>query len=414
MLPDSIVMADQLFDIKAATYISQEKVSYLEGQSGLRLTEGANLFLFETGRISLGEKAFLGLQLKQSFNDDAAINELYRGYFKIYFSKFSFEIGKDNINIGPGEYGLLVSNNTEPYPLIMFQTEEPLIFLGDWNFLLLKGWLLEDRDDVDDPEILALRLLWKPVSFFEVGATRSELYGGEGRPGYKLTEYPTLILGSKDNVPGKFDNDGYGGYDFTAYLPLEKLVPSVKEVKLYFENTGTDIKAFWQEEDKDKVSFPFFALTKHGLKYGLSISTNRDIIGIEHVITSEDTYRHHKYPVEGYTYQGLSLGYPYGNNVKSLFFKHKHNFTDSVYLEYKVGAYEQPVFINTGDRMRRYYASILGGWKIKDYDLEGFLRLDKTENYNSHAVPLPSQTGDIEDADKTFYILGVSIRYCFQ
>src|SRR3989339_550776 len=47
LLPDSIVMADQLFDIKAATYISQEKVSYLEGQSGLRLTEGANLFLFE-------------------------------------------------------------------------------------------------------------------------------------------------------------------------------------------------------------------------------------------------------------------------------------------------------------------------------------------------------------------------------
>jgi hypothetical protein len=108
------------------------------------------------------------------------------------------------------------------------------------------------------------------------------------------------------------------------------------------------------------------------------------------------------------------LGYPYGNNIKSLFLKHKHNFNDSVFLEYKVGGFEQPVFLSTGDRMRRYYASMLGGWKIKYYDIEGFVRLDKTENYNPHAVPLPSQTSDIEDADKTFYMLGVSIRYCFK
>jgi hypothetical protein len=181
--------------------------------------------------------------------------------------------------------------------MILFQTEKPLILLGDWDFIFLKGWLPEDREDVDNPEILALRLLWKPVSFLELGATRSELYGGEGRPGYNLTEYPTLILGTKDNVSGKFDNDGYGGYDIAVYLPLKKLIPSVKQAKLYYENTGTDIKAFWQEEDKGKVPFPFFALTKHGLKYGISFSTGRDIIGLEYVITSEDTYKHHNYPL---------------------------------------------------------------------------------------------------------------------
>ena len=184
-------------------YVADEERSFLEGQSGLALRKGANLLLFEDGGASMGKNLLFYYQLKQTFNSDLEKNEFFRGYLKYYFSGFSLEAGKDNVNLGPGEYGLLLSDHAPPYPVLIFQTEKPLKFWGRWDLLFLHGWLLEEREDVDDPNIMALRVVWRPWNFLELGGTRTTLFGGEGRGGFTLLEYPVLLVGYREHDTGK-------------------------------------------------------------------------------------------------------------------------------------------------------------------------------------------------------------------
>lgn len=409
----SSAIANHEFNVYSKSYITDENRSFLEGQSGLKLSRGLNLFLIEDVTFRRGKDLSLNIELLQSYNDDIAKNEFYRGYLKYRIHKFAIEVGKDNINLGPGEYGLLLSNNVKPYPLILFQTEEPLSFIGQWNATFIRGWLLEDRLDVSNPEIFALRFTWSPIALLELGVTRTELFGGDGRPGYDIKDYPTLLFGTKDNVPGKFDNDGYGAYDITLNLPAGKFIPSINEATLYFEDAGTDIQASWQDEDKGKFNLPGFSLLNHAIKLGLSVSHIKNTFVLEYASTSDDFYIHHQYPIEGYTYKGLSLGYPYGHDMRSIFFSHRHFFKDSSSLEYRVGGYEQPFHSPIGERMQRYYLSLLGKKDMGKYTLEGFTKIERTENYNIYSVPLPSQTSQVQPEDNFFYTIGVSLGYKF-
>ena len=222
-----------------------------------------------------------------------------------------------------------------------------------------------------------------------------------------------MIFGAKDNVPGKFDNDGYGGYDITLFMPLEKIVPSIKSAKLYVEDIATDIRASWQDEDKGRFRFPGFTMLNHGVKMGLAISGNKDNYGVEYVRTSKDFYNHHNYPIEGYTYNGLSLGYPFGRDIRSIFLYQKHFYNGSNYLGYKLGAYEQPYSNAYKDRMRTYYLSILGSKEIGKYTLDGYARIEIIDRYNQNPISLPSQITEISNEDKSFYTVGISLGYNF-
>lgn len=409
----SSAIANHEFSINSMSYITDENSSFLEGQSGLILSRGLNLFIKEKVKFSHEKYLSLNIELLQSYTDNIAKNEFYRGYIKYRLHKFSIEVGKDNVNLGPGEYGLLLSDNVEPYPLILICTEEPLNFIGQWNAIFIRGWLTEQRRDVSNPDIFALRITWKPLYLLELGITRTELFGGDGRPGYNITDYPTLFFGNKDNVLGKFDNDGYGAYDITLNLPANKVLPSINEAKLYFEDAGTDIKASWQEEDKDRFNYPGFGLLNHAIKIGTSVSLKKNSFVLEYASTSNDFYTHHKYPVEGYTYKGLSLGYPYGHDMRSIFLKHKYLLSDVSAIEYKLGGYEQPFNNSPEEKMRRYYLSFLGNTKTGSYLLEVFTKFERTYNYNINSLPLPSQTSQLETDDKKFYTIGFTIGHKF-
>lgn len=392
-------------DITSEFFVTNEGNTFLEGHSGLKLKEGGNLFLYERVRLSVGRRMILNFEIKQSVNKDKTANELFRGYLKIFVHKFSLEIGKDNVNLGPGEYGMLLSNNVEPYPLIKIQTEEALNFLGKWDIVFVRGWLIEERSDVSNPDIFALRFIWKPVNFLEIGVIKTEMFGGDGRPEYSISEYWELLTSSRDNIPGdKYDNDGYAGYDISIYLPLDRWFPSIKSAKLYAQETGTDMYAFWQKEDKGRYYYPFgFQLSEIGYLLGFFFQTKNDAFRLEYADTAPSFYSHSVYHTEGYTYKGLSLGYPYGRNMKSLFLKHRHYFDGSFYTEYKLGGYVSPVRDSAG-KMHRYYASLAIDKRIKNFSIGSFIKLDWVTNYDSD--PLPTRF-EITDEDKTFYIVGL-------
>lgn len=414
------LLASKKFPISSfsiSSYYSNEDNTFLEGQGGLDLWRGWNTFVLMDGFIPYGENLILYYEPWLRSYSDEVKGGLHRGYIKWRIGKFSLLGGKDLVNIGPGYYGQILSNNPEPFWMVRLQTEESLRFLGKWDFLVLKGWLKEDRLDRDNPQVFAMTFSYKPVDILEISGTRGIFYGGEGRPGYKLTEYPKLIIGSEENVPGsKYDNDGYGQLDFTLYLPLKKIFPEVRTFKLYYSKAGTDIKAWWQEENRGEfdffdgwlpIGFDFLSSSK---MVGALLSTEDHILRIEYIDIHPNFYIHHFYPVEGYTYHNLSLGYPWGRDLKSIFFKHVYFIKENLLFQYKVGYYGPNKDIR---KMKAYYGEgslniILKRGPLKNINIQPLLRFERLNDYDTN--PLINQFSN-KGIDRDIYFLGLSVKW---
>lgn len=400
-------------------FFADEKVTFLEGQSGLKLKQGANLFLFEDGFYKPGDKTVFYYQLKQTMNHGERTSEVFRAYFKYTLAKISLEAGQDSVNIGPGKYGILLSNNAAPFPMLKLQTEEKLRFAGLWDFTILNGWLNEKRVDTDNPRIFLVRLGWQPVNWLEIAGTRNTMYGGTGRPGYKIWEFPALFAGVNENTSGgRFDNDGYVGWDATIHLPAAKWSGGrLKTAKLYYSDNGTDMRAFWQKEDRHmKYYFPFgfrFMLTAY--VGGVLLETEKDSFRFEFANTNPLFYVHSNYNREGYTYKGLSLGEPYGRNIQHAFFTHNRKLSGTTSFEYTLGYLKQPAFKAKGETamppsMERYYLAAGAARTSGSVMLEPYLRIDLSKKHDTE--PLPTQY-DIAGGDRVFLTAGTSATFKF-
>jgi len=395
--------------IKTELFFTDEATHLIEGEDGLKLKKGLNLFTFEEGYFQSNNK-LLYYKFKQTLNKDKTSAEIFKAFFKYNFGKFSFEAGKDNVNVGPGENGLLLSKNSPPYPLIKIQTEEYLNFIGKWSFLVVDGWLNDDRNDITNPKIFLFRATYKPLDFIELGCTRSMMYGGAGRPEYKIWEYPTLLIGKDENVVGsKFDNDGFAAFDISIFIPKEKLPSSINSAKIYYQDAGTDMSAPWQTEDST-YHFPFgFQLKLHSYQTGILVETKKDILRLEVAVTHPLFYIHHWYIDEGYTYKDFSLGHPYGRNMQNIFFSHKRQINDTASFEYKLGGLLQPAS-NATEKIKRYYISLKTNKTYNNIMAGTFIRLDKTDNYDSDFSPTQYT---IITKNKTFFTIGYSLTYKF-
>jgi len=377
--------------------------SFIEGSSGGKLEKGANFSLYQDAYLSLGESLVVYCQLDEKFNSKDREVNVFRTYAKLFFWKFSLEGGIDNINLGPGEYGLLLSNNTVPYPMLKLQTEDHLEIYGKWDLLILNGWLREQRTDASNPLILAIRLAWKPFNFIELGGTRTTLYGGEGRPLYKLWEYPKMIIGTEENIPGsKYDNDAYCGYDISLYLPVHRYIRAVKVSKLYFQHAATDIKAPWQKEDSG-WGIKFYS---PAYQAGLLLTTDNNTFRFEFAQTDSDFYIHHNYSTEGLSYKGMCMGYPYGRNTRSFLIKHRYYFTEKFSIEYSGGFYTQKSPDTPDSSMKRFFGSVLADIKISRFIIQGYFRYEGTRGYNSSEDPVQI---NITDENKGFFTSGISV-----
>jgi len=395
--------------VKVEAFYTNADYMLLEGRSGLSLSKGLNLFSFEDGYISLGKKTVFYYQLKQTLNKDLSKNEFFRAYIKFLIGKFAFELGKDNVNWGPGEYGLLLSNNAPPYLLVKMETDRPLNFFGKWKFSFVRGWLREDRKDVSNPNLLGLRAVWKPASFIEIGGTKTVMFGGDGRPGYKLQEYVELITSTKDNIPGsKYDNDSLAAYEISLFLPVKYF----DLFKVYYQEAGSDVAGFWQEEDRGELKgrFPFiFMLLKPAYQFGFLISKGSNIFRLEYAYTSRYFYIHHWYNYEGYTYKGFSLGYPYGRETHSLFVKLTHYFDNGSWAVFKTSGYLQPV--EEDNKQKRYYVSFeYSKFLRSSVEIKPYIRLDYVDNYDRNELPTQF---DITMKTKLFTTLGLSVSLRF-
>ena len=399
-----------LDSVTGGAYYAGEDLSFVENAEGLKFRRGLNLLFLADGGLTPWKNGELHYTLRQDINGRYTKSGLHKAYLKQQAGKFSFTFGKDSEHIGPGRQSLLLSKNAAPFLMLRVKTERPLEWAGKWDITAVNGWLLEERQDRDNPKIFIGRLGWAPVSLFSVGLTRASQYGGAGRPALMPWEMPRMLLGADENsTTGKYNTDGYLSYDVTLNLPQGWRPAAAKSAKVYYESAATDMQASWQSEDKGKYYFPFgINPTIPAYLAGGVIETENHTLRLEFIKTPRLFYIHSFYPVDGYTYNGLSLGAPYGTNYRSLSFNHEMRFTGGSALEYRLLYLKQHTY--PAAAMERWGLSVSGKLPSGELTFSPYASLDYAVNRDPN--PLPTIT-DIGRDNKFFVTLGLSTTLKF-
>ena len=404
------VFAIRALELSGYYHNSSDAFSLVLDKEGQRLREGVNAFFTMSLGGRFGSNLGYFLQARARYGPGAKEVELHRGYLDLKLGKFLFLAGKDNVKVGPSRFGGLLSGLTSPFWQVRVQTAEPLRFLGLWDLLAMRAWLLEDRRDHSDPGLLFFRVCFKPSRYLEFGVNRATLYGGKGRPGYALWEYPRLILGQEENVPGsKYDNDAFLGYDISVDLPLRPF----DLFRLYYEKEATDVKTPLQKGEKFEFDLPFVVvkLYEGASTFGLLVKKAPFSFRGEVTLTKGTMYLHHAYPHEGFSYKGIPLGYPYGRDVLHIAAQIRYQRGEDA-IEVEMGFIEQPLKedLEPVKELNRYYLGLSLEKRHGNFGVSPFLRVDLSKGENLSETPLHYE---LRDRERLIFTLGLRLSYFF-
>lgn len=220
---------------------------------------------------------------------------------------------------GPGQDGSLIRGDASiPVTGITMQRDTQtapnykyLNWVGPWQYQLFAGQL-DDYEAIPDAKLFGARLTASPLPWLEVGASRTFMWGGEGRP-ESLSSFGDAVLGTKDNADnGDVDGDPanqLGGFD--ARLSLMPLVNIPAGV--YAQYVGED-EAGGLPSKNMYLAGVDYASAAYGKPYQLyteyaDTRTGGEPRGI--------SYDHGTY-TDGYYQQGYPLGHALGGDAESI------------------------------------------------------------------------------------------------
>ncbi len=222
---------------------------------------------------------------------------------------------------GPGHDGSLIRGDASiPVTGLTMQRDEQssptspyLSWVGPWQYQLFAGQL-DDYQAVPDAKLFGARLTASPWPWLEVGASRTFMWGGEGRP-ESLSSFGDAVLGTKDNEATNSSNSGndpanqLAGFD--ARLSLAPLVNI--PAGIYGQYVGED-EAGGLPAKNMYLAGVDYAANIYGKPYQLyaeytDTRTGGEVRGI--------SYDHFIY-TDGYYQQGYPLGHALGGDAESV------------------------------------------------------------------------------------------------
>ena len=226
-------------------------------------------------------------------------------------------LGREPVWLGPGREGaVLLSNEAPSLDLIRLVPAEPgrgpgaLRGLGTWSYLFMVGRLDEERADFDHPLLLAMRVSLSPHAWVEIGATRTDMFGGDGRLGrLKARDIVKILTGSEVNryePVDVADNDQKAALDLSIVAPFLAAVPGVRGGRFSIEYAG--------EDRRSDVLFPA-AIAK---TVGAELLTAYGSVRMEIADTVDDSARWYIHRVyrDGYTYRDRWMGHAIGSDSR--------------------------------------------------------------------------------------------------
>ena len=147
---------------------------------------------------------------------------------------------------GPGHDGSLIRGDaSKPVIGVTMQrdkqaapTSQYLSWVGPWQYQLFAGQL-DDYNAIPDTKLIGMRLTASPTDWLELGASRTFMWGGDGKS-QSFSSFVDALTGTKDNVDNKDDDisDQLAGFD--ARVNLAPLTNANLPVGIYGQYVGED------------------------------------------------------------------------------------------------------------------------------------------------------------------------------
>lgn len=312
---------------------------------------------------------------------------LLEGRVALGLGPFEISVGRQSLWWGQGRHGSLVlTDNAEPLDMLRITNPSPVIlpwvfkFLGPFRFDVFWSKLEKDRV-VARPYFAGLRFEVKPVPWFELGASRTVIFGGDGRPSVGWEDFLT-ILGGK-NLSGGSDTS-----NSLAALDLRLKVPFLAGAEFYGELGGEDEANHFFSKDAWIIGAYLPRLEP----------TGRLSLRLEYADLSNSVwYRHSQYR-SGYTFEEKILGHQVGGAAKDYYSELRVLFPADIALDLSLDfenrGYDQAV------KEKHVEPGMGVEWQVRsDLSLSANYTYDQVENF-----------GFVAGTDRTFHKGEVSLR----
>ena len=357
---------------------------------GLDYVDGSNGQLTLQGDARIGR--YLGFEwqplLLSTSSDDLDVKWLTTRV-AVELGAFEISVGRQSLFWGQGHNGSLVlTNNAKPLDMVRINNPSPILlpwvfkYLGPFHLDVFWSRLENDRA-VPEPYFAGMRVNMKPLPWVEFGATRTIMFGGDGRPDVDFDDFIT-ILGGK-NLDGDADNsNSIAAIDMRIYLPF-----------LW----GTEIYGEFGGEDEAGHMFSSTAGLV-GVYLPQVEPTGRLSLRLEYADFPKNNswYRHGTYH-SGYTYKKHIMGHSVGGAAKDYFAEARLLLRSD--LHFTFGFNYQKRGLDQSVKEEHYLSSAEVTWWMNDtVRFEALGSFDRADNF------------DYEDNnDRDFYYSRVSMIF---
>lgn len=343
--------------------------------------EGSNAQLLIESEARLGNILLLSLRpqllLREEEEGDLHLR-LQEGKVALGLGPIEISVGRQSLWWGQGRHGSLVlTNNAAPLDMVRVTNPTPVVlpwvfrYLGPLRFDLFWSKL----DDYiansvtgrgDEPYFAGLRLNFKPLPGFEIGAARTTIFGGEGIDVGK-SDYFTILGGR--NLDGGEDNSNQ-----LAAIDTRLKMSALAGAELYGEYGGED----------EAGNFIAHRAWLAGLYLPKVEPSERLSLRLEYADLTDESklapawYRHGTFR-SGYTWQGKVLGHHVGGAARDLLGELQLQLPDDVTLTVGVDAEERGTDQAVTEKHLQPFAH--GEWALQPgWLLEASYALDRVTN----------------------------------
>jgi hypothetical protein len=314
----------------------------------------------------------------------------------ISYEGIELSVGRQSLWWGPGRHGsLLLTNNAQPRDMVRLTNPSPLElpwllkYLGPFRFDLFVSRLDDDRD-VSDPYFSGLRFNFKPTYWLELGASRTVMFGGDGRPSVDFSDF----LGIP--VTGNLSHDDDTSNSI-ASIDAKVTFPLLWGLEIYGELAG---------EDENGSLF----ITKRSYLAGAYLpqieASGVLSLRIEYADTTRlgggapVLYRHGIY-TSGYIYEDQIMGHHVGSDSTDLFVGLNADYSES--LSFSLGLDYEERGKSLSVQEKHYQADLnVTWWMNPQFSVSARYAYDHIDNWN------------FDKGDEDFQMASVGIEYTFQ
>ena len=315
-------------------YSYAEPIHISKNNSGNIYTAGANIRAGFSSAATFYDSATILLAPEMSFNNKAVGVDFYNAYLLLDIVGIELEIGRDSMWWGNGKNGsLLLSNNMRPFDMIKLTSTES--FILPWIFQYLGQFKpvvfytsLESKRDIPNAKFAGMRLDFKPLPQFQIGLTRTIMFGGDGRAtmgigGWFNTFFVNAI---SEHFNSTYDNDQLASIDAALTFSNQSDTLPFTGLRLYTE---------WGAEDSAGAAGGGIP-NPNGFSYmvGLLVDEPARINGVDIRAEWADTAMNERYGVLwykhgvytfGYTYNRRVMGHAMGGDANSLYLRTQYH-----------------------------------------------------------------------------------------